>query len=135
IEIARGHVRALRQEVFRVPSGSACGVEHLDTGKRRQQREYRGPFVVHVPRFPIVDGGVLPHQLVVVVAIACMHGQLPFRASQIPASTTAPPMNCAAPMASPKRIHANIAAITGWISRLTDESDAGKCAKAYAMRP
>lgn len=56
--------------------------------------------------------------------------QLPRFASQIPASTTAPPTNCAGPMASPNSAHAKRAAITGWMSRLTDESEAGRWANA-----
>ena len=63
-------------------------------------------------------------------AHAVRGAQLPRRATQIPASTTAPPTNCAAPIASPKSAHAKIAAITGWMSRLTEDSDAGRCAKA-----
>ncbi len=56
--------------------------------------------------------------------------QLPRLASQMPASTTAPPTNCAAPIASPKSDHAKIVAITGWMRRLTEESEVGRCAKA-----
>src|SRR4051812_11098543 len=37
------------------------------------------------------------------------------------------------PIASWNRIHAAIAAVSGWISRLTDDSDAGRCANAYAI--